>query len=156
MADEYTERQCPHNRCSNHNPQFENQKEEIADFKPSRLFKILIYFRYFCCKKKMKVRLVNDVVICRLCGRKKSEPFQYVFICECCGFHTKISKNKQVRILEKIGWTPVFVISVVMCVLFFVLAIVSQTPGLIFVVLASVVLSVISASRVFTMDYYTD
>ena len=88
-----TKRQCPHNRCLDHDPKFGPSKKETADFKPSRLFKILIYFKYFCCKKTMKVKLIHLTEVCELCGRKKSEPHEYKFICECCDFHKNFGKR---------------------------------------------------------------
>lgn len=94
----YTKRQCPHDRCLNHNPEFGKPEEEITDAKPSRLFKILTYFKYFCCKKKMKIQQVNSVQTCNACGRKKSDlhSYNYNLLCECCGYHDSANGIREI------------------------------------------------------------
>ena len=93
----YTERQCPHDKCLNHNPEFGNIREEITDAKPSRLFKILTYFKYFCCKKKMKMQQINSFQACKACGRRKVGLFNYYYLlCECCGYHSSINGVKEI------------------------------------------------------------
>lgn len=90
MSNGFTERQCPHDRCLNHNPNFGNSTEEKADFKPSWVFKILTFFENFCCKKEMKIQQVTSVQQCKACSRKKLFNYGYYeALCECCGYHYK-------------------------------------------------------------------
>lgn len=126
MTNEYTERQCPHNRCLNHNPQFGKSTEVKADFKPSRLFKILIYFKYFCCKKKMKVWLVNMVSQCESCGREKLDPHKYSFLCECCGFHTGI---RAIDKLESFRSLKVFIAASIISIASIIFTFISAAMG---------------------------
>ncbi len=84
----YKEKECPHGRCLNHGPRWEDIGERF-DNNPT-IFGAKTWWRTACCGKKMARVKKISIRKCRQCGRR--EEFvadESHALCKCCGhkFH---------------------------------------------------------------------
>ena len=79
--------QCPHGRCLNHNPEWENVSE-IQEPNPEWFGLKKTYWSDHCCGKNMARYRVVQVRRCKKCGRiDKVIKNIFLALCLCCGYH---------------------------------------------------------------------
>lgn len=78
--------QCPHGKCLNHGPDWENVGEQQLVPDPG-LFGIQTYLFDRCCGKLMARRRVMQKRRCRKCGRIEEHRVTVRAVCLCCGYH---------------------------------------------------------------------
>lgn len=80
------DKQCPHGRCLNHGPQWENIGEPRYVPDPDLFGLKKRYFFATCCGARMtRVRSVQNQR-CKICKREQEfEKSYFIALCECCG-----------------------------------------------------------------------
>lgn len=104
--------QCPHRRCLNHGPEWENIGSKWLEPK-SVLFGLWrIWFSVWCCRRPMSRYVVVQTQQCRKCRRMRDNViFPRAALCYCCGRHSSLRFANTLGFMERVeanqkSWKP--------------------------------------------------
>lgn len=86
----YPQRHCPHGRCLDHGPVWENV-EKRQEPSPG-IFGQKTFWTKRCCGKPMVRYKEVQTRRCKKCGRTESHvTIPYLALCLCCGYYCEVS-----------------------------------------------------------------
>jgi hypothetical protein len=80
--------QCPHGRCLDHGPEWENVGEARQEPNPGFFGLMKTFWMDRCCGKPMSRYKVVQTRRCKKCGRTEDNvTHRYLALCLCCSYH---------------------------------------------------------------------
>ncbi len=88
MDHDHTYKQCPHGRCLNHDPEWENIGKERYEPDPGFFGFLKTYRTTRCCGKPMRRYKIMQMRRCKKCRRTEDHQVDWgIAFCRCCGYH---------------------------------------------------------------------